>query len=110
MTQATPASDRDLASIREARELARQASTAQTPLAELSQERIDAIVDAMADAAAAEAEALAALAVDETGYGVVRDKVQKNLFAAREVQRFIQPLKTVGVIRRDDERKVLEIA
>ena len=110
MTQATPASDRDLASIREARELARQASTAQTALAELSQERIDALVDAMADAAAAEAEALAALAVDETGYGVVRDKVQKNLFAAREVQRFIRPLKTVGVIRRDDERKVLEIA
>lgn len=110
MTQATPASDRDLASIREARELARQARTAQTALAELSQERIDAIVDAMADAAAAEAEELAALAVDETGYGVVRDKVQKNLFAAREVQRFIRPLKTVGVIRRDDERKILEIA
>ena len=110
MTQATPASDRDLASIREARELARRARTAQTPLAELSQERIDAIVDAMADAAAAEAETLAALAVDETGYGVVRDKVRKNLFAAREVQRFIQPLKTVGVIRRDDERKILEIA
>ena len=110
MTQSTPASDRDLASIREARELARQARTAQTPLGELSQVRIDAIVDAMADAAAAQAEELAALAVDETGYGVVRDKVQKNLFAAREVQRFIRPLKTVGVIRRDDERKILEIA
>ena len=110
MTQATPASDRDLASIREARELARQAATAQAALADLSQERIDAIVDAMADAAAAEAEGLAALAVDETGYGVVRDKVRKNLFSAREVHRFIRPLKTVGVVRRDDERKVIEIA
>ena len=110
MSQAPRASDRDLASIREARELARRARSAQAALAELPQERIDAIVDAMADAAAAEAEALAALAVDETGYGVVRDKVQKNLFASREVQRFIRPLKTVGVIRRDDERKVLEIA
>ena len=110
MSQAPPASDRDLASIHEARELARKARTARAPLAELSQERIDAIVDAMAHAAAAEAEPLAALAVDETGYGVVRDKVQKNLFAAREVHRFIQPMKTVGVIRRDDERKVLEIA
>ena len=108
--EASPASDRDLASIREARELARRAGTAQTALAELSQERIDAIIDAMADAAAAEAEGLAALAVDETGYGVVRDKVQKNLFAAREVHRFIRPLKTVGVVRRDDERKVIEIA
>ena len=110
MSQAPAASDRDLASLREARELARRARTAQTALAELSQERIDAIIDAVADAAVAEAEALAALAVDETGYGVVRDKVQKNLFAAREVHRFIRPLRTVGVIRRDDERKVLEIA
>ena len=110
MSQAPPASDRDLASIREARELARNARKAREPLAELSQERIDAIVDAMAQAAAAEAEPLAALAVEETGYGVVRDKVQKNLFAAREVHRFIRPMKTVGVIRRDDERKVLEIA
>ena len=110
MSQAPPASDRDLASIREARELARKARTAQAALAELSQERIDAIVDAMAHAAAAEAEPLAALAVEETGYGVVRDKVQKNLFAAREVHRFIRPMKTVGVIRRDDERKVIEIA
>ena len=79
MSQAPPASDRDLASIHEARELARKAGTAQAALAELPQERIDAIVDAMAHAAAAEAEPLAALAVDETGYGVVRDKVQKNL-------------------------------
>ena len=110
MSQAPPASDRDLASIHEARDLARKARTARAALAELSQERIDAIVDAMAHAAAAEAEPLAALAVEETGYGVVRDKVQKNLFAAREVHRFIRPMKTVGVIRRDDERKVIEIA
>ena len=110
MSQAPPASDRDLASIHEARELARKARTARNPLAELSQERIDVVVDAMAQAAAAEAEPLAALAVEETGYGVVRDKVQKNLFAAREVHRFIRPMKTVGVIRRDDERKVIEIA
>ena len=110
MSPAPPASDRDLASIQAARELARKARTARDPLAELSQERIDAIVDAMAQAAAAEAEPLAELAVEETGYGVVQDKVRKNLFAAREVHRFIRPLKTVGVIRRDDERKVLEIA
>ena len=110
MSQAPPASDRDLASIHEARELARKAGTAQAALAELPQERIDAIVDAMAHAAAAEAEPLAALAVEETGYGVVRDKVQKNLFAACNVHQFIRPMKTVGVIRRDDERKVIEIA
>ena len=49
-------------------------------LAELTQEQIDAIVDAMAAAVTPQAEALARLAVEETGYGVVADKIQKNLF------------------------------
>ena len=75
--------DRDLASIAEARALARHAKEAWKALAELSQERIDAIVDAMAAAATSQAEAFALLAVEETGYGVVEDKVQKNLFASR---------------------------
>ena len=43
-------SDRDLTSIAEARALARAARQAQTRLAELSQEQIDAIVTAMAEA------------------------------------------------------------
>jgi acetaldehyde dehydrogenase (acetylating) len=103
-------SDRDLTSIQEARTLARRAREAQAALAELSQERIDAIVDAMAAAVTSQAEALAQLAVDETGYGVVADKVQKNLFASRRVHEFIRPIRTVGVVRRDDERKVVEIA
>ena len=103
-------SDRDLTSIQEARTLARRAREAQAALAELSQERIDAIVDAMAAAVTSQAEALAQLAVEETGYGVVADKVQKNLFASRRVHEFIRPIRTVGVVRRDDERKVVEIA
>lgn len=106
----SPSSDKDLTSIHEARTLARRAKQAQLQLAELSQERIDAIVDAMAAAAAAQAEQLARLAVEETGYGVVADKVQKNEFAACKVHAFIRPMKTVGVIRRFDDRKVFEIA
>lgn len=108
---ANPAtSDRDLASINEARTLAGRAKKTQATLAEFSQEQIDAIVDAMAAAATKHAEASAQAAVDETGYGVVADKVQKNLFASQEIYRFIQPLKTVGVLRRDEARKVVEIA
>ena len=103
-------SDRDLASISEARSLARRAKQAQSQLAEFSQERIDAIVDAMAMKAAQQAEALAGLAVEETGYGVVADKVQKNLFSAEKVYRFIRPMRTVGVLQRLDDRKVVEIA
>src|SRR5229473_969685 len=107
---ATQQTDRDLASIAEARALARRAKQAWLELAEFSQERIDAIVDAMAAAATSQAEALATLAVEETGYGVVEDKVQKNLFSSQKVYQFIRPLKTVGVIARDEERRVIEIA
>ena len=110
MAQTTAQTDRDLASIHEARTLARRAKEAAALLAEFSQEQIDAIVDAMAHAATSQAEPLARLAHEETGYGVVADKVQKNLFASDKVHRFIRPMKTVGVIQRLEDRKVIEIA
>src|SRR3954469_2706538 len=102
--------DRDLASIAEARSLARRAKAAAPVLAEFSQEQIDSLVDAMAAAVTPQAEALARLAHEETGYGVVADKVQKNLFASEKIYKFIRPMKTVGVIRRLEDRKVIEIA
>ena len=105
-----PQTDKDLASIAEARMLARAARQAQPVLAEFTQEQIDAIVTAMAEAVTPHAEALARLAVEETGYGVVADKVQKNLFASRQVYDFIRPMKTVGVVNRNDEKKLVEIA
>jgi acetaldehyde dehydrogenase (acetylating) len=105
-----PQTDRDLASIAEARALARRAKQAWLELAEFSQEKIDAIVDAMAAAATAGAELFARLAVEETGYGVVDDKIQKNLFASQKVYEFIRPMKTVGVIARYEDRRVIEIA
>lgn len=111
-----PASDRDSSSelerrsVAEARRLAGLAHEAQPQLAELTQQRVDAIVARMAAVAAEQAESLAAAAVDETGYGVRADKILKNLFAARTVYDFIRPMKTVGVIRRLEERRVVEIA
>ena len=110
MSQPSSPSDRDLISIGEARQQARRAKAVQPRLEELTQQQVDAIVAAMATAAAAEAEPLAALAVDETGFGVVADKIQKNLFAARTVHEFIRPMKTVGVVRSLSDRRVLEIA
>jgi len=109
-SRAASRDDRDLASIQEARTLARRAKEAAPALAELSQQQIDAIVDAMAAAVTPQAEALARLAHEETGYGVVADKVQKNLFASEKVYRFIKPIKTVGVVQRLEDRKVIEIA
>src|SRR5438874_4912746 len=106
----SPQSDRDLASIAEARALARRAKQAWLELAEFDQTRIDASVDAMAAAATAQAEAFARLAVEETTYGVVEDKIQKNLFSSQKVYNFIRPMKTVGVVARYDDRRVVEIA
>src|SRR5215467_2212516 len=103
-------SDRDLTSIAEARALARRAKAAWLELAEFSQEKVDAIVDAMAAAATPQAEAFARLAVEETGYGIVADKIQKNLFSSEKVYRFIRPMRTVGVIARHDDTRVVEIA
>ena len=109
--QDSPAqTDKDLASIAEARSLARAARQAQPLLAELTQEQIDRIVTAMANGVTPHAEALAALAVEETGYGVVADKVQKNLFSSRQVYEFIAPMKTVGVVNRIEDKKIVEIA
>src|SRR5687768_358573 len=102
--------DKDLASIAEARTLARAARQAQPLLAEFTQEQIDRIVTAMAEAVTPQAEPLARLAVEETGYGVIADKVQKNLFGSRQVYDFIRPMKTVGVIQRLEDRKIIEIA
>src|SRR5688572_25977813 len=108
--EATPQTDKDLTSISEARTLARAAKQAQPILAEFTQEQIDRIVKAMAEAVTPHAEALARLAVKETGYGVAADKVQKNLFSSRRVYEFIRPLKTVGVVNRIEDRKIVEIA
>jgi acetaldehyde dehydrogenase (acetylating) len=102
--------DKDLTSIQEARRLAQRAKQVAPSLAEFTQEQIDRIVDAMAAATRSRAEELAKLAVEETGYGVVADKVEKNLFSSERVYEFIRPMRTVGVIRRDEERKVVEIA
>ena len=110
MAQPAAHTDRDLASIAEARALARRAKAAAPVLAEFTQAQIDAIVDAMAAAVTPQAEALARLACEETGYGLVADKIQKNLFGSQKIYNFIKPMKTVGVVARDDERKVVEIA
>ncbi len=110
MAQAAAPTDRDLTSIQEARRLAQRAKQTAPLLAELTQDQIDRIVDALAASTRPRAEEFARLAVEETGFGVVADKIQKNLFSSERVYEFIRPMRTVGVVRRDEERKVVEIA
>lgn len=93
-----------------ARERAGRARAAQQALAGFTQEQVDRVVDAMAAAARGEAERLARLAHEETGFGSTRDKTRKNLFAAEDVHAYIRPLRTVGVLREDPAARVTEIA
>src|SRR5262245_8286253 len=58
----------------------------------------------------ANAEPLAKLAVEETGYGTVEHKTLKNLFCADDVYRAIRPMKTVGIVNEDAEKKIFEVA
>jgi acetaldehyde dehydrogenase (acetylating) len=102
--------DNDLQSIQEARSLVEKAAKAQKVLAGYTQAKIDAVVAACAEAARVHAEVLARLAVEETTYGKVEDKTQKNLFCARDVHEAIKTMKTVGVIREDAGRGIVEMA
>lgn len=102
--------DADLQAIQEVRSLLQEAGQAQKLLEKMTQSQIDDIVAAMARAAEAEAVRLAEMAVEETGYGKVADKTAKNLFVARNVYGSMKDMKTVGIVRKDDERKVWEVA
>ncbi len=53
---------------------------------------------------------LAKLAVEETGMGVYEDKITKNIFASEYIYHSIKYLKTVGVIREDNEEGYMEVA
>jgi acetaldehyde dehydrogenase (acetylating) len=102
--------DKDLVSVQEARDLTVQAYEAWKVWSHASQEQVDRVCAAMAEAAYAASERLARLAHEETGYGVVAHKQLKNEFAARGVWKSIKDVRTVGVIRVDVEKKLYEIA
>jgi len=102
--------EKDLQSIQEARELARKAKEAQLEFKHYTQEQVDKIVKAMADAGYQNAERLAKMACDESGFGKVQDKIIKNQFGTKNVYDSIKDLKTVGVIESLHKGKVLKIA
>lgn len=102
--------DADLISIQEARVLARRAKAAQVILATFNEEQIDRIIKNMVRVASENAVKLAEMAVEETGFGKVKDKATKNRFASVELYNYIKDMKTIGVIKEDKEKKVIEIA
>ncbi|HJT88407.1 MAG TPA: aldehyde dehydrogenase family protein, partial [Bryobacteraceae bacterium] len=101
--------DQDLLSIQEVRSKVDQAYAASQNYLAYTQERIDAIIERMAAAARAHSQRLAALAVEETGYGNARDKHLKNLLACDILPRKMRGMKTVGVLREIPDEKIVEI-
>ena len=102
--------DKDLSSIQEARDLVQAAYNSWQEWSHASQEQVDRVCAAMADAGYQASERLGRLASEETGYGVPAHKKLKNEFGSRVVWESIRDLKTVGVIRHDPDRRLYEIA
>ncbi len=101
--------DKDLQSIQEARRLAEQAYRAQQEFFHFSQEQVDRICEAMADAAYRESARLAKMAVEETSYGIPEHKTLKNHLGSKGTWEYIKNIKTVGVLRHDEAHKIIEI-
>src|SRR5512135_2239603 len=102
--------DKDLASIQEARDLVAAAYAAWQVWSRASQQEVDRVCAAMAEAGYQASERLGRLAQEETGYGVAAHKKLKNEFGSRVVWQSIRDQKTVGVVRHDADRRLYEIA
>jgi acetaldehyde dehydrogenase (acetylating) len=100
--------DKDLISVQQARDLVEAAQRAQAEVVRFDQAKIDRICETMAKAALRESPRVAALAVEETGYGIPVDKQEKNRFAAEDVWNYFKNLRTVGVV--SETKDVVEIA
>ena len=83
---------------------------AQKKFAKYSQSQVDGIFKAAAAAADRQRIPLARLAVEETGMGVVEDKVIKNHYAAEYIYNAYRDTKTCGVIEEDKQYGITEIA
>ena len=83
---------------------------AQEKFAEYTQEQVDAIFLAAASAANKERISLAKLAVEETGMGIVEDKVIKNHYASEYIYNAYRNTKTCGVIEEDKAYGMKKIA
>ena len=85
-------------------------SAAATALRALDQEAVDRIVWAMVVAGLEHAIDLAELAMEETGFGVLEDKVVKNYIATEFLYDYLKDKRSVGVIDEDAERGIQYVA
>ncbi|MDP4120951.1 MAG: bifunctional acetaldehyde-CoA/alcohol dehydrogenase, partial [Bacillota bacterium] len=90
--------------------LVEKAQVALSEYMKLDQEQIDNIVRAMALAGVDQHMELAKFAVEETGRGVLEDKIIKNMFATEYIWHSIKYTKTVGIVDENDMEGYVEVA
>ena len=97
-------------SVEKLEERLKNVKSAQKEYAEFPQEKVDEIFKAAAMAANKARIPLAKLAVEETGMGVVEDKVIKNNYASEYIYNAYKNTKTCGVIEEDEAYGIKKIA
>lgn len=90
--------------------LVARAQTALRTFEELNQEQVDRIVAKASIAALNKHLALAQMAVQETGRGLVEDKATKNIFACEHVTNYLAKQRTVGIISENEVDGIIEVA
>lgn len=91
-------------------DLVAKAQVALNEYMKLNQEQVDNIVHAMALAGLENHMQLAKLAYEETGRGVMEDKIIKNMFATEYIWHSIKYEKTVGIVDENDLEGYVEVA
>ncbi|MCR5561954.1 MAG: bifunctional acetaldehyde-CoA/alcohol dehydrogenase [Desulfovibrio sp.] len=97
-------------SLEKLNEIIERVHQAQMKFATYTQEQVDAIFHHAAAAATANRIPLAKMAVEETGMGVLEDKVIKNHFASEYIYNQYKDSKTCGIIEDDTVSGYREIA
>ena len=91
-------------------EMVARAVAAQRAFETWPEERVDALLLDIVETIVEHAEELARATVEETGMGVIEDKVFKIQFMSRDVYRTLAGQPGVGVVHRDEQKQVTEVA
>ena len=98
----------DPAALEEVRVKVDRAHAAWLKYRNFTQQQVDAVVERVAAAGRENARRLAEMAVSETTYGNVEDKVVKNYLCAEWLPRRIKGMRTVGLLRELPDEKIVE--
>ena len=100
----------DIDSVEKLTQMLEKVKKAQIEFAKFSQEQVDKIFQAAAIAANQARIPLAKMAVEETGMGIVEDKVIKNHYAAEYIYNKYKNEKTCGIVEEDKNYGIKKIA